>query len=70
MRTIVIAVAVVTLGLSAGCATFNRSTGVSGGPATSGAEKSQASLSGANYNDIATSGSNPDDPTAGLPAPR
>ncbi|HXU73964.1 MAG TPA: hypothetical protein VN947_31805 [Polyangia bacterium] len=69
MRTMV-AIALVTLGLSAGCATFNRSTGVSGGPATSGAEKSQAALSGSNYDNIATSGSNPDDPTAGLPAPR
>ena len=68
MRTF-ITIALVTVGLTAGCASFNRSSGVSGGPAVSGELKSLPSLTGANYNDPATNGSNPDDPTAGLPAP-
>jgi len=67
MRTI-IAVAFVTTAL-AGCSTFNRSSGVGGGPVMSGAVKSQSAEAGADYDDIATSGSNPDDPTATL-APR
>ena len=67
---IITTVAFVTLALGGCAGTFNRSTGVGGGPATSGAEKSPASISGANYDDIATSGSNADDPTAGIPAPR
>ncbi len=64
MRTL-IAVAFVTTAL-AGCATFNRSTGVGGGAVMSGEDKSQAAEVGSDYDDIATSGSNPDDPTAAL----
>jgi hypothetical protein len=67
MRTI-LAIAFVTTAL-AGCATFNRSTGVGGGPVMAGETKSQAAEAGADYDDLATSGSNPDDPTATL-APR
>ncbi|HEY2743111.1 MAG TPA: hypothetical protein VGL86_00750 [Polyangia bacterium] len=67
MRTI-IAVAFVTATL-AGCASFNRSTGVNGGPVMAGETKSQSAEAGADYDDIATSGSNPDDPAATL-APR
>jgi uncharacterized protein YceK len=66
MRTI-IAVAFVTVAL-AGCSTISRSTGAGGGAVMSGATKSPAAESGADNNDIATSGSNADDPTAGLSA--
>ena len=61
MRNMVLAVA---LALAAGgCATFNRSGGESGGAAVSGENKTPSSESGAAYDNIATSGSNPSEPT-------
>jgi len=59
MRTLLI---VVTL-VAAGCASVNRSSGVSGGAAVSGETKSTSAASGADTDSIATSGSEPADPT-------
>ena len=54
---------VVTLVAAAGCAGVNRSSGVSGGAAVSGETKSTSAASGADTDSIATSGSEPADPT-------
>jgi hypothetical protein len=61
MRTLLVMVALATAG---GCASINRSGGASGAAVVSGETKSPAAEAGANTDSIATSGSNPSDPTA------
>lgn len=63
MRTLLLVVTLAT----AGCAStgFNRSGGTGGAEAVSGDTVTSSSESGAAYDNIATSGSNPSDPGTG-----
>ena len=63
MRTLLLVVTLAT----AGCAStgFNRSGGASGAEVVSGDTVTTSSESGAAYDNIATSGSNPSDPATG-----
>ena len=65
MRTLLM-LATVTLA-TAGCASagFNRGGGAGGAAVVSGETVTPSSESGAAYDDIATSGSNPSDPATG-----
>ena len=63
MRVLLLVVAIAT----AGCASFNREGGAGGAEVVSGETVSPSSKSGAAYDDIATSGSNPPEPVTGPP---
>ena len=63
MRTLLFVVAIAT----AGCAGVNREGGAGGAEVVSGETVSHSSQSGAAYDDIATSGSNPPQPASGPP---
>lgn len=61
MRTLAL-VALVAVGGLAGCASINRAGGANGATVVS-EPQTQSSESGAAYDNIATSGSNPSEPT-------
>ena len=63
MRTLLLVVAIAT----AGCAGFNREGGAGGAEVVSGETVTTSSKSGAAYDNIATSGSNPPEPASGSP---
>jgi hypothetical protein len=63
MRTLLFVVAVAT----AGCAGVNREGGAGGAAVVTGETVSSSSQSGAAYDNIATSGSNPSEPASGPP---